>query len=140
MNYKIIFISSLLVFALTATVTNTIAEDKKSEVKFFTENPYSDPGISKVLLDRKSSSKGQKEKKKKDITLHLDEEEGNENTEADSKPPIFPCDPPACRIIDEELSGTFCQNKCEENTKCQGRIDTRIWQYYFAVCVPILEN
>ena len=132
----VFFILILLLSNYTCSIVYS-QEDKTT----FLDNPYGS-GQTTTLRERnvnlQNEKKGKKSKKKnKEVDLELDKEEIEEEVaKEDSKPPMFPCED-ECQIVDEELPNVFCRNKCGSGSKCQGRIDTRIWPYYFAVCVPI---
>lgn len=124
----------IILFCMNTLIAN--AEDKQP--RFF-NNAYSFDTESAIRLrinrdntDKASKKKGKKSKLENDATISIDNEESTESS-SDEKPPLFPCDPPVCRIIDESLSTQFCDNQCDN---CQGRIDKRIWPYYFTVCIP----
>lgn len=95
------------------------AEDKP---KFFLDSVYTNTN------EPEFKARINKDKKKGKVEKKINDEE-----EISEKPPLFPCEPPVCRIIDESLPEEFCDNQCEH---CQGRIDKRIWPFYFTICIP----
>lgn len=97
-------------------------------------------GTEDNLERKKKGKKGEKKGDKNTPFLDTDSldfyPEPNIKPNSPVRPPLFPCDPPECIILQDTLPGKICNNECEEGFKCQGRKDTRIEDENIAVCVP----
>ena len=91
-------------------------------------------------LAAKKAKVKKKNKKGTKVTIANPQAEHNvePQIEQDSSgpPPIYPCDPPVCNILDPMLPSEACNNQCLPETFCQGRHDMRIGHFNIAVCVP----